>query len=194
MLAALTGEPYGYAGGNPVNGSDPSGFNTGLPGEQVDDGADAFGGPVSLPPNTPTYGTVAGSALGALAGTAESTVLGAASDVIGVSADAVVRVGRWMSPTEYDAMVSTGRVQKPYNSDVTRVIYPPDPKSYRAAPVSDVYTEFDVAEDCLVPGGRTDWRIIPGPDSTYSRLRVQRGGEPYAWPEATNIETVRTQQ
>jgi hypothetical protein len=57
----------------------------------------------------------------------------------------------------------------------------------QAAPGS-LYVEFDVPESSLVQGGTKGWATIPGPDSLFSRLNIQRGLLPYKFPPALNIQ------
>jgi hypothetical protein len=101
------------------------------------------------------------------------------------------RVGRWMSPEEHAAMESTGMVQPGRYAPQVSVAHPANVEAYmrQAAPGSH-YVEFDVPETSLVSGGKEGWAIIPGPDSVFSRLAVNRGLPPYNYPPALNIEWV----
>jgi len=103
----------------------------------------------------------------------------------------MVRVGRWMSRDEYNKMVSTGRVQ-PSNGNVTHVTNPANIDSFkRQAPPGSVYVEFNVPQSSIVPGGRSDWGIIPGPGSLYDRLNQHKGLPPITeMPPATNITLI----
>lgn len=65
-------------------------------------------------------------------------------------------------------MVRAGRVQ-PGKDGSARVTQPPNPRGYTDAPPGSVYGEFDVPSSSLFPGGRADWRIIPGPDTLLGR-------------------------
>jgi RHS repeat-associated protein len=102
--------------------------------------------------------------------------------------DDLVRVGRWMSKTEYDAMVKTGMVQEGAGG-TTYVASPADPEAYRrqAAPGTG-YVEFDVPEDSLYPAGEPGWAQIPGPNSMHARLAVRRKMAIPEFPRASNIE------
>ena len=56
----------------------------------------------------------------------------------------LVRVGRWMSPQEYDLIVATGVVQES-RSGTTHVASPADQAAFEAqAAVGSLYVEFDV--------------------------------------------------
>jgi hypothetical protein len=94
----------------------------------------------------------------------------------------LTRVGRWMSPEEYQAMEDAGMVQPGRVSPQVSVAHPADIEAYmqQAAPGSR-YVEFDVPENSLVPGGKEGWATIPGPDSIFSRLALQRGLPPYSY-------------
>ncbi|MCX4354252.1 MAG: hypothetical protein OSJ60_21950, partial [Lachnospiraceae bacterium] len=97
------------------------------------------------------------------------------------------RVGRWMSKEEYNKMVKTGYVQKPYNAEQSYVANPANYNAYyKQANKGSVYVEFDVPSSSLKQT-KDMWAAIPGPDSIYSKLNVQKGLEPYAFPKATNI-------
>lgn len=102
----------------------------------------------------------------------------------------LTRVGRWMSAEEHGAMTESGMVQ-PGRTGVSNVAHPADVEAYmrQAAPGSR-YLEFDVPESSLVRGGKDGWATIPGPDSIFSRLKIQRGLAPYEFPPAQNIEWI----
>ena len=88
-------------------------------------------------------------------------------------------------------MESTGMVQPGRYAPQVSVAHPANVDAYmrQAAPGSH-YVEFDVPEASLVSGGKEGWAIIPGPDSIFSRLAVNRGLPPYNYPPALNIEWV----
>jgi hypothetical protein len=99
-------------------------------------------------------------------------------------------VGRWMSVEEHGAIAESG-IMQPGRTGVSNVAHPADVEAYmrQAAPGSR-YVEFDVPESSLVRGGKEGWATIPGPDSIFSRLNVQRGLAPYEFPPAQNIEWI----
>jgi len=109
------------------------------------------------------------------------------------AAPKVVKVGRWMSPAEYEAMVATGKVQVG-GGGVTRVALPADATAYKNAPIGDMYVEFWVPEGSLVPQSQ-GWSLIPGPNSVYDRL-LQKKGLPAIteMPNATNIQVIQVKQ
>lgn len=76
------------------------------------------------------------------------------------------RVGRWMSPAEFRAMVETGRVVEGAGGR-TYVVNPPNPGSFTSAGKgSSVYAEFDVPTSVLRQGSKPEWSVIPGPNVT----------------------------
>ena len=95
-----------------------------------------------------------------------------------------------MSKEEYDKMVKTGYVQKPYNADQSYVAYPADYNAYyKQTAKGSVYVEFDVPTSSLKQT-KDVWATIPGPKSMYSKLNVKKGLKPYEFPKATNIKLV----
>ncbi len=126
---------------------------------------------------------------------AEPIVVGfAAARRPGVAAnggDDPARVGRWMSQSEHEAMVSTGRVQPGRFSPHTDVSHPASPTAFSPTnPLTSRYVEFNVPRSSLVQGGKEGWAHIPGPDSIFSRLAVSRGGVPFEYPAAGDIHWV----
>ncbi|MGH3152870.1 MAG: RHS repeat-associated core domain-containing protein, partial [Streptosporangiaceae bacterium] len=104
----------------------------------------------------------------------------------------LTRVGRWMSRVEHQAMIETGIVQEGAGG-TTFVAHPADPAAYgQQATLRSRYVEFDVPPDCLIPGGKTGWAQIPGPDSFYGRLAAMRGQPVPQFPPAANIEWLLT--
>jgi hypothetical protein len=86
------------------------------------------------------------------------------------AADNTVTVGRMMSQTEFDAMQSSGRLQESFNNGVTSVTLPPNIGAYRAAPVGDVFVQFDLPEAAI---GASDGTIakIYGPSSLLGQAK-----------------------
>lgn len=94
-----------------------------------------------------------------------------------------------MSRAEYEAMISTGRVQQG-GGGKTDVCRPADPAAYqRQARPGSIYVEFEVADERLIQGGREDWASIPGPGSFHAKLR----GNFEDMPEAENVRVVECQ-
>jgi RHS repeat-associated protein len=111
---------------------------------------------------------------------------------LGVDTSSLTRVGRWMSRVEHVAMLETGMVQEGAGG-TTYVADPADPAAYgKQAAMRSRYLEFDVPRDCLIPGGKTGWAQIPGPDSLYGRLAAMRGQPVPQFPPAANIEWLLT--
>ncbi|MFI1414859.1 RHS repeat-associated core domain-containing protein [Streptomyces sp. NPDC020707] len=102
--------------------------------------------------------------------------------------DGLVRVGRWMSKTEYEAMVRTGMVQEGAGG-TTYVAHPANPEAYRRQAAQGTgYVEFNVPSSSLYPAGEPGWAQIPGPNSMQARLAVRRKTAPPQFPRALNIE------
>jgi len=103
----------------------------------------------------------------------------------GLSGD-VTRVGRWMSPTEYDAMSASGTVQEGAGG-VTSVANPADPEGYMQQAASGTkYADFDVPTESLSPGGKAGWATIRGPNSWFAQYGLAQS----EMPAATNIEWI----
>ena len=100
----------------------------------------------------------------------------------------LVRVGRWMSRNEYEAMSSTGIVQEGAGG-TTYVAHPADPAAYRPQAASGAcYVEFDVPRECLETASKPEWAQIPGPNSLTARYRKRQGQQPPQFPQALNIQ------
>jgi RHS repeat-associated protein len=97
----------------------------------------------------------------------------------------MANVGRWMSPDEYQQMVSTGMVQEG-KGGYTYVVSPGDPEAYKPTYKGSIYVEFDVPESSLIGGGRPGDYKMANPDTLYGRILAKRGGTP-GMPEAKNI-------
>jgi len=103
----------------------------------------------------------------------------------------LVRVGRWMSPQEYDLMTATGFVQES-RSGTTHVASPADQAAFQAqAAVGSVYVEFDVPRDS-VKATQPGWAKILGPNTLEARLASAKGQPIPQMPRATNIQHVTT--
>lgn len=103
----------------------------------------------------------------------------------------LVRVGRWMSPQEYDMMRATGSVQESH-SGTTHVASPADQAAFEAqAAVGSVYVEFDVPRDSVKPT-QPGWAKILGPNTLEARLAAAKGQIIPQMPPATNIRHVAT--
>jgi len=102
----------------------------------------------------------------------------------------LVRVGRWMSQTEYDKMALTGRVQESF-SGTTSVANPANIESFaKQAKPGSIYAEFDMPINSLKPTS-TGWSKVLGPNSLEGRHAAQLGIKPITkMPTATNIRIV----
>jgi RHS repeat-associated protein len=111
---------------------------------------------------------------------ANSSITGTAAK----SGDDLTRVGRWMSQSEYDMMLGSGRVIEG-GGGRSYVVRPPNPDTYQ--PGKGVYAEFDVPTNSLHPaGGNPNYAVIPGPNAGTTRF----GPLPDQMPPATCIELV----
>jgi len=97
------------------------------------------------------------------------------------------RVGRWMSREELAKMRETGRLQEGGGGQ-TRVLDPADPNTYRNAPAGDVYVEFDVSADRVLPHSQGTGRV-PGPNS-FDAKKPSSSKSDYEMPAVSNIEVV----
>jgi RHS repeat-associated protein len=98
------------------------------------------------------------------------------------------RVGRWMHPDEHAAMRETGAIQWSPQSGNHHVSNPASPSTYRDAPASDFYVEYEVPTSVLRPHSEGT-SIVYGPNSLQARLpgRAQTGDVPFRnlsgrWP------------
>jgi RHS repeat-associated protein len=94
-------------------------------------------------------------------------------------------VGRHMSPEELAAMQRTGRVQEGGGGQ-TRVADPASKDTYKNAPKGDVYVEFDVPANRVLPHSSGTGRI-PGPNSPDARASGKNGVD-FQMPAASNIK------
>ncbi|MER7132165.1 TreTu family toxin [Streptosporangium saharense] len=102
------------------------------------------------------------------------------------SDDELVRVGRWMSPREYKAMLETGMVQSG-GDDRTYVVHPPSKDGFKPNRRGSLYVEFDVPLSTLIPGGRPGDYKMSGPGSFDARVAVKKGLPIPQFPPALNI-------
>jgi len=89
-----------------------------------------------------------------------------------------------MSPDELAKMRKTGKVQEGGGGQ-TRVADPADPNAYRNAPDGDVYVEFEVPANRVLPHSQGTGRI-PGPNSYDARVPGRNAAD-YTMPKADNI-------
>jgi hypothetical protein len=96
------------------------------------------------------------------------------------------RVGRWMSRTEYDAMIGSGRVQESF-SGTTHVASPADASAFiNQAASGSLYVEFNVPTLSL-KATNEGWSKVLGPNSLEGRLAARKGLPIPQMPPATDI-------
>ncbi|MFC5491362.1 RHS repeat-associated core domain-containing protein [Dokdonella soli] len=128
---------------------------------------------------------VIGKAASYLFGKVGAWWAGSGAEALDVAGQATSRVGRWMSPEELGKMQQTGTVQEG-SGGMTRVANPASPNTYRNAPSGDVYVEFNVPSNRVLPHSNGTGRI-PGPNSPDARVPGRNPAD-YAMPPATNIK------
>ena len=108
-----------------------------------------------------------------------------------------VRVGRWMSQAEADAMAASGRVQAPLNgAGATHVTVPPNPAAFTSQPsFASIFIEFNVPSSQLrISDPSQGWGRIFGPNSIEARLAARQGlPVTTQMPPATSIQQTASQ-
>ena len=128
-----------------------------------------------------TTAIMASTPIGAEIGVAEKATVAAAEEVVAVApaviddvgqiasaaGEAMVRVGRWMSDAERDAMTATGFVQESSSLEgITSVSMPPNLAAWIRQTAAPNYVEFDVAASAVRPLGKVNAKIY-GPSSIF---------------------------
>ncbi len=105
----------------------------------------------------------------------------------------LLRVGRWMSRAEYDAMVQAGRLLPTLRGeDMKHVTLPPSSQEFRSAPKGRVFAEFDIIDAYTSPGGKAGWLIVYGANSFLGQIAL-RGGLPHVeLPRVLNVVITKT--
>ncbi|MDQ1813295.1 Ig-like domain-containing protein [Massilia sp. CCM 9210] len=101
-----------------------------------------------------------------------------------------VRVGRWMSPAEYQAMKLTGRMQEGAGGATS--IATSGPASFaKQAPSGSVYVEFSVPKSSLLQGGQAEWFKVIGPNAPRSMqfMLQKQGGQQL--PQVDNLSHIQ---
>jgi hypothetical protein len=113
------------------------------------------------------------------------------TESIGKSSTTTIRVGRWMSQAEYDAMVNTGKVQES-SIGTTYVASPNDINAFgKQARPRSIYVEFDIPENTIkITNKEYGWAKILGPNTIEGRLAVKNGYPAFEMPNASNIKIV----
>jgi RHS repeat-associated protein len=185
-LVSVTGQPYGFAGGDPLNAADPTGLQAVAATPTAVEACLAAPAVCAL--------VVGGTLLGAgglalwnhhaqQTTTGDAAASRAATQTERPSCKAAgqgyTRVGRWMSEDEFEQMTATNRVIEG-GGGRTYVISPPNPASYQGAPPGSVFATFDVPTSSLRQGGQWDWYFIPGPNIGTSIFGTPPGQMPPA--------------
>ena len=89
-----------------------------------------------------------------------------------------VKVGRWMSPTELEAMKNSGKLQVG-SGEQTRIILEgaKNMDSYSAAPKGDLFVEFSIpASTHIGNAGKTGlWGMIYSSNSIFAKMLAKKG-------------------
>ena len=102
-----------------------------------------------------------------------------------------IRVGRWMSQTEYKQMLKTGMVQESFTG-TTHVALPASVEAFeKQAKPGSVYVEFNVPNGA-VKATQEGWGKIIGPNSLEGRLAQNKGLPVPQLPPASNIQMIRS--
>ncbi len=121
---------------------------------------------------------------GAVVGTAVFQATGDPADLAGLGG--MTRVGRWMSPKEYNLMRNEEKVQESI-STTTHVALPADPLAFiKQAKPGAYYVEFNVPTLSLKVTNE-GWAKILGPQSLEGRAAVRKGLPAPQMPTAENI-------
>jgi hypothetical protein len=99
----------------------------------------------------------------------------------GYSAEATTTVGRWMFPSELNAMRNSGLVQEGTNG-VTHVTVPPNLAAWTPKSPGRVFAQFDVPSGCIRCVTSNSWGYIYGPSSRFANFYGITG-----MPPAINI-------
>jgi len=97
-----------------------------------------------------------------------------------------VRVGQWMSKTEYEQFIKTGEVPR------TNVLTKGMDGYIKQANKGDFYVEFDIDSSLLAPKNEAlGWSLIKPKNQMYIKLYQNKG---LTWPDpiGTNITHVHT--
>lgn len=98
-----------------------------------------------------------------------------------------VRVGRWMSRSEYELMVDTAQVQES-SSGTTHIAFPAAFAAFQAqAKPGSLYVKFDVPASSIKPT-QLGWAKILGPNTLEGRLALRAGKPSLVMPAALNIQ------
>ncbi len=100
-----------------------------------------------------------------------------------------VRIGRWMSKKEYEAMKKTGKVQDGAGDSTYGSTSGPESFGSQAKPGS-VYVEYDVPSASVLQGSKPDWVLTVGPNAnSMQRAQLLNQGGQFS-PSATNISGI----
>lgn len=99
------------------------------------------------------------------------------------------RVGRWMSATEYQKMLATGKAQESFSGTTHVLLLPTALGFIRQAKPGTLYVEFDVPATSLKTTGH-GWAKILGPNSIEGRVARKCGRPVPQMPFVRNIEHI----
>lgn len=191
-LVSVTGEPYSFAGDDPLNAADPTGLLAVAATPTLVEGCIAaplacaviVGGSLVLAGGAALWNYNASRASTGAAASSQATTQ-ANRPTCEAAGPGYTRVGRWMSEDEFTQMTTTNTVIEG-GGGRTYVISPPNPASYQGAPPGSVFATFDVPTSSLRQGGQWDWYFIPGPNIGTSIF----GNPPAQMPPAMCIVRV----
>gem|GEM_PF-1992180 len=106
---------------------------------------------------------------------------------------ATVRVGRWMSNSEYNTMRNSGQVQPGSDGAGTYILLDGPANFESQARPGSVYVEFDVRanDPWFMTNDGLGWAIIPTPGSSQAnRWRIATGETITSMPAATSISEI----
>jgi hypothetical protein len=110
-----------------------------------------------------------------------------ASVLIAANGTKWVRVGSWMSRTEYDAMLKAMKTQ-PRNGNMHHVLLKGREGFRKQAKPGWVYVEYDIPADTFIGvGGEDGWGILFSEESVMGKLYIKNGKTNVRLPEVKNI-------
>ena len=103
-----------------------------------------------------------------------------------------VRVGSWMSKSEYDSMLKSMKAQS-RKGDMHHVLLKGREGFRKQAKNGWVYVEYDIPSNTFIGvGGEDGWGILYGETSTYGKFYISKGYLGIGMPEVRNINLLET--